>query len=321
MPHLDRGRRWQTSANLDPPRRNSDGRREKGRERPKARARAGHFVVATVVMEGTHIPYRLRPGRFAALLVAALLATVGAGTSGTAWTAEPLVFPGVGVSFEGQAGGCTLGFLFADRADQPDEEDRFFAITTGHCLIGGGSEATWAPGTGPAVTVSAPARTRIGEAVFAVNRIPQDLDVAVIELDDVPMDPAVCYFGGPTQVDALRRAGSETVSYVGQALPVQPRQGVADDLAANSAYFTGAASQGDSGGPVLSSAHSALGLIRGASIDSNHIGRGVMRVVRLDHMLPYVHEQTGLELELLTAPPTGKAWPTDNPEPWGCQLY
>ena len=249
-------------------------------------------------------------------LVASLSGTPLGATQATAHAGEAYAFPGVMFFIEGRSGSCTLAFLGRVRATSPEEQDRFFALTAGHCFLGTGEfEAQWANGAGPLVSASTPRREPIGHVVYAEDRAPElPVDIALIELDDdVAMDPAVCFFGGPTGTDTDRRSGSEMVSYVGTGLLLNSRRGQTDDLRNDRFAVVGPVSQGDSGGPVLSEDGRALGIISSVGATTTDDG-GVlagMFAVRIDAMLDRVAAKTGLTVEILTAPLSGKQWPAD----------
>lgn len=250
--------------------------------------------------------HRVGAQAIACALAAALLVLTPStvAPSGTVSQAQEVVAarPGARVQMEGQSGGCTLGYFFESREEDDEGSDvvRRWAITAGHCVPMDGFEQVW-DGDGPVADVSGVGP--IGRVVYAVNRSSQDLDVALIELDDgVAINPAVCYFGGPIALDTDRREGGEYVSWAGRGLPNRARIGVADDLTGNSAYFWGAISQGDSGGPLLGEDGEALGVLRAIHFDSNHIGRGAGQAVRVDHQVAHIYHVLEIELTLLTAP-------------------
>lgn len=245
----------------------------------------------------------------------------------TGESAAPLAFPGVQVEREGDTGGCTLAFLAKVPAMEPDKKDRFFGLTAGHCIkVADAADSTWEPGEGPTAAVRvrdsdgpiwSPQPRLIGHFVYATYTTESQLtDFAVIELDDgVPFDPAVCFFGGPTGLDTSRRTGPETLSHIGHGLPLRPRQLTTDDLRRDVIYAQGATSQGDSGGPVLAADGAALGIVRGVGTrllddDAQFQGAGT-QVMRLDAMLARTRQATGLDLQILTAPLSGKTWPHD----------
>lgn len=240
------------------------------------------------------------------LLFAVVLTILGISVPTAAQTTAH-VQPGARVQFDGQSGSCALAFLLEGRID-PEGPLKHWVLTSGHCVPGLEIEQSW-DGDGPEATVYPVGR--IGEAVYAALDLRRDLDVALIALDDgVGFNPAVCYYGGPVALDEDRqRRDGEHLPFVGGAVPNHARYGIASDLSGDTAYYFALSFSGDSGGPIMSEGGRALGIVSGGSVDSNHVGRGVIRAVRLDHQLDTIRHATGLELMVLTADVT--ATPAD----------
>lgn len=133
--------------------------------------------------------------------------------------------------------------------------------------------------------------------------VPLDMDFGLILLDDeIPHDPAMCFFGGPTGLNdevtavpvlAHMYGGGEAVGYehfTGTTL-LPGRSGLVTLAEQTASRPWLLASAGDSGSPVIDDAGRAI-----ATVSGPH------KLPRLAPALERVHEVLGLTLELLTAP-------------------
>ena len=195
---------------------------------------------------------------------------------------------------------CTLAFLF-----RGSDGFRYMA-TAGHCLLAGTDqeEVTFAPGTGP------PARDAagglIGTFVYAVEQ--EVRDFALIRLEpEVPADPQVCHFGGPTGI--AEEPNLNTLGHLvqygqgrlfGQLVPGRSELVVASNEEV--VLSAGAAAPGDSGSPLLTSDGRAVGVVVGTGPAAlGLVGTGVVFSTRLGPQLRRASELTGITYELQTA--------------------
>jgi len=228
-------------------------------------------------------------------------------TSGTVDTGGPLVpvgtgsCPGVrpGAQVRTEKGSCTFNFLFAG-----SDGDRYIG-TAGHCIIDSG-ERTWAKGSGPVARDRANAR--VGEFAYAVVQGAKDF--ALIRLDrGVSASASMCYFGGPTSMNADQSAEPTLLHLFGQGIglgSVLP----ARTLFANTlehrdhVFANGPAILGDSGAGVISSDGRALGvLVTGGVHYADVLDNGVIGITRIKPQIDRAKQQlNGITLTLQTAP-------------------
>lgn len=170
-------------------------------------------------------------------------------------TACPGVRPGAFV--EAPQGGCTLGYVYADKYKQ------LYMTTGGHCAVAEGQYKLWAPGKGPIARVGGKA---IGRFVYArYDADPYVYDIGLIRITKgVKVSAQVCHFGGPTGSsssvgDVLEIYGNATgLSFV------LPARTLAYTTTPNryEIYAAGPAFLGDSGGPILDSSNGrAIGFL------------------------------------------------------------
>jgi hypothetical protein len=249
--------------------------------------------------------------------VAAVLAPAGhAGAAG------PVVRPG------SSADGCTFGFLFATTGS-PERGPRYIA-SAGHCFVPQGTERTWLPGTGPAVTSGG---VRVGELQYAIwnqrvpnagvltggpaiaepdPALPPHADFALVRLDkEVAADPSVCHFGGPTGPDLPAPPETRVARFYGNGLgiglvpqtgtrPLPARSGALREI--GTPWATGlraVLSGGDSGMPVLDADGRAVGTLSALGWP---MGSDPAPVARLGPHVARAEAALDKRLRLLTAP-------------------
>jgi hypothetical protein len=197
---------------------------------------------------------------------------------------------------------CTFAFVF-----QGSDRRRYVA-TAGHCAFDPdpardpGRTQVWKPGTGPVVTDAAD--RPVGRFVYA-TLAGQFHDFALIRLDNgVTADPQVCHFGGPTGINTTVANDDLQVHHYGRAV------GLGDYLPARTGdmffglyrpdyvYFYGAASEGDSGSPVLDANGAAIGLVTDLATPFT----GNVGVNRLADHLAAAQKALRIKLTLVTAP-------------------
>lgn len=212
---------------------------------------------------------------------------------------------GIVVSDVGQ---CTLNFLF-----QGSDGNRYIG-TAGHCILGTGEletnvgEQSWAPGTGPEARDGN--GNRIGEFAYAVLLDPKDF--SLIRLDsNVPADPGMCHFGGPTGVNADQPAVTQPVTLeffgngVGVGVAVPARTAVAAGMPdPDHVFANGVAAPGDSGSGVISSDGRAVGVLVTLGV---HTGGGILDsgLIGITRLLPQAERAEavlGVSLTILGAP-------------------
>lgn len=213
---------------------------------------------------------------------------------------------------------CTFNFVFAGG------DGRTYAGTAGHCVLGEGSgardagEESWPPGTGPAARDGD--GRRVGEFAYAVVENPKDF--ALVRLDeDVPADPEMCHFGGPTGINADQPATTVVLQYVGSGTPfadvLPARQGLALGMPDPDHVFAqGLAAPGDSGAAVTSSDGRAVGVLVTFGVHASTGGfpavdAGVLGITRLQPQLDRAAEVLGMPLTLSTAPARAAPGPPD----------
>ncbi|MFN2613585.1 MAG: trypsin-like peptidase domain-containing protein [Actinomycetota bacterium] len=199
-------------------------------------------------------------------------------------------------------GFCTENFLF-----KGSDGYRYIG-TAGHCILSDPNatvplaganlgERVWALGKGPVAKDAA--GHRIGLFAYAVVSEPKDF--ALIRLDkNVPASAAMCFFGGPSGVNATG-SGVNVLHYYGNGTSLNPlidtRNSFADlseTLPARTAistetdspdhvYAWGLVVPGDSGGPLIDDNGRALGVIvtTGEHAGDNVMDTGLMGATRL----------------------------------------
>jgi hypothetical protein len=196
-----------------------------------------------------------------------------------------------------------------------------------------GQERTWPVGSGPVVRSAEGSQPRIGELAYATwNQYGFDLpspdqpdpskpyaDLALIRLDStVPVDPAVCHFGGPIGMSTATTGSPFVVHYFGAGLLIgrEPLMG-SWVLPARSGLLVGASDPRmaslrgpvfsfDSGMPVVDNQGAAVGLL-------SHLGlppkSDLIPVARLAPQLRRAQQKLGYSLTLQTAPFQASATP------------
>lgn len=220
----------------------------------------------------------------------------------------PGIRPGALIQVE-DYGGCTANFVFrATRVavDGSIEDEGLFIGTAGHCALDGSVKSqTWGLGTGPAVVDSE--GMRFGEVAAALAH--GLFDIAMIRVDDdreEDVNPALCHFGGPTELADQTAAAGTIVRHFGHGSligyahaadqPTLPgRSGVVAHANDGDAYVAGVGQPGDSGSPVITEDGAATGVLVGG------LGPTVL-VMTLHRQLEAASDATGLTFELLTGP-------------------
>lgn len=197
--------------------------------------------------------------------------------------------------------GCTLAFAFEDSAGNR------YLTTAGHCVVGGGTERTWAVGAGPVARTrdDSGAWRRVGTVVYA--HLDGPFDFAVIRADDPSsVDPEMCHFGGPTAMYEGVAFHPEPIHHHGfgsfnrDHLPA--RSGVtAGTFTEYTVRVATMASPGDSGSSVITADGRALGVLVRSLLLTN-AGGGYAELSRLDTQLARAEAALGVDLTLLTAP-------------------
>ena len=196
---------------------------------------------------------------------------------------------------------CTFAFVF-----QGSDRRRYVA-TAGHCAFDPdpdrtkGHVQTWRPGAGPVVTD--PDGKRLGTFAYAVLQ-GQFRDFALIRLDNgVASSPQMCHFGGPTGVNTTVDGTDLLVHHYGQGsgldyVPARTGEMFFGLYRPDYVYFYGAASAGDSGGPVIAEDGSAIGVLT----DLTTPFTGNVGVNRLAQHLTDAQRALRIRLTLLTSP-------------------
>lgn len=263
---------------------------------------------------------------FAALAALAVLAgTVQVANAAAPTQSRPSVSvrPGavINITLPQGENSCTAGFLFRATSLRAPHRSANYLTTAGHCLFVDqtSTEEVHRDGSGPPVTLTALSPTgaavpgkHLGRTIYAAQTIPgafpdpnlpDFFDIGVIELDpDIVVNPALCYFGGPT---GLRRgpvtapeqlhlygAGNVTGFNRETGRVLLPGRSAVGSTAAHPNVVVGAftTSGGDSGSPIIDAAGRAVASLSGPYQP------------RIEIMLPRLETVLGVKLKLLTAP-------------------
>ena len=199
---------------------------------------------------------------------------------------------------------CTLGFVF-----QGSDRRRYVA-TAGHCAYDPdpatepGRTDVWKPGTGPVVNDAA--GKQVGRFAYA-TMVGDFKDFALVRLDPgVASDPAMCHFGGPTGIDTTVHTRDLLVRHYGhgtgmESLPARTGEMFWGLYRPDYVYFYGAATTGDSGGPVITEDGLAVGLVTDLATPLT----GNVGVNRLADHVTAAQKALKIRLTLLTAPLAG----------------
>lgn len=191
-------------------------------------------------------------------------------------------------------GGCSFNFVFHG-SDQST-----YIGTAGHCILKDWGERVWAPGEGPSAWDDP--GNLVGEFAYAVQR--GERDFALIRVaPGVPVDPAMCHFGGPTGLYTDLDPSPVLLRHYGQGYSVSEvvpgRSGIArDTLDPDFFWFWGLAFFGDSGSGVMTAnGEAAAVLVRlGAGLN------GITGATRLPLQIERAEARLGIAIELVTAP-------------------
>lgn len=213
---------------------------------------------------------------------------------------------------------CTFNFMF-----RGSDGARYMG-TAGHCAILDATTGTlpgfipeeehvYAPGSRP-VAMDGKGR-RIGEFAYAILSQPQEMDFALIRLDEgVEASPQMCHFGGPVGINTDTPALTEPVVLhqyghgigLGSLLP--GRSLLALGMPSPYHVFAmGAVLPGDSGSGVTSADGRAVGVavttgLHTGSLGASGIDTGLAGITRLTPQLARAEEMLATDLELVTAP-------------------
>ncbi|MDP8960263.1 MAG: S1 family peptidase [Actinomycetota bacterium] len=201
---------------------------------------------------------------------------------------------------------CTYNFVFTDGVHR-------YIGTAGHCILEGpqisaGSlppvERTWTPAAGPvARDVDG---NRVGVFVYGIRSDAHDF--ALIRLDhNVPVNPAMCHFGGPTGINNDLVSETVTLHYYGNGQGVSAlapgRSALALDMSdPNQVPAYGLAVPGDSGAGVISEDGRAVGNISSDVVGLSTIFEGILHIPRITPQIEAAERALGVNLELVTAP-------------------
>jgi len=207
----------------------------------------------------------------------------------------PGVRPGAIVRFHSYYDHCTLNFLFLG-----SDGSRYIG-TAGHCIEGAGGfyygEMAWAPGTGPEARDDG--GSRIGEFAYAIKSDPKDF--SLIRLDpQVQANAGMCWFGGPTAVNADQPTQPVVLNWFGNGVVVGAVLPARSALAAGMpnpdyVFAQGVATIYDSGSGVISSDGRAVGVLVSA-------GDAVIGISRLTPDVERAQAILGVNLLLQLAP-------------------
>lgn len=200
-------------------------------------------------------------------------------------------------------GGCTLNFVFAG------SDGRTYIGSAGHCAAAEGEEHSWSDGSGPVARDMH--GERVGTYAFATNSGPRDF--ALIRLDpDVPADPQVAHFGGPTSIYTGLSPEPAVFGFVGWGRLADPWPATAARPIAVASvcdheiiYGFGPVAGGDSGAPVVDEAGRAVGVQVGYVVDSDTDPACPAEGVRITRLAPQSARAAGalgIALTLVTAP-------------------
>ncbi len=212
--------------------------------------------------------------------------------------------------------GCTLGFILERYVPSSDGSDRptgdLYALTAAHCFedARAGEPTIWEPGTGPGVIVR---EETVGHALYAFRQPNFTEDVALVDLTvaDDRVTPAVCYWGGPTELRATRPEGGDTLLLSGAGSNLRPRQVIASERQDEAVRYDGPQLNGDSGGPVLDEAGRALGIVSFGGVDFRASKLSTEGATPVAEALEHVRAATNLDLRLVTAPRAERDYPRD----------
>jgi hypothetical protein len=242
----------------------------------------------------------------AAAAAAVLLAPLPATAAG-ALRADPVgttACPGVrpGAALRSGTELCTFGFLFQG------SDRRRYAVTAGHCAFATdpardpGTTKVWRTATGPVVKDGTD--KAVGRFAYATMS-GQFKDFALVRLDrGVVSSPQMCHFGGPTRLTADVHNNDVQVQHYGQGvgtgdvLPARTGDAFFGLYRPDYVYFYGAASEGDSGSPVVTADGEAVGTIT----DLTTPFTGNVGVNRLAGHIAAAQKALKIRLTLLTAP-------------------
>lgn len=214
-------------------------------------------------------------------------------------TACPGVRPGAGYLSGDEL--CTFAFVF-----QGSDRRRYVA-TAGHCAFdpdpdtATGRTQAWRNASGPVVTDQD--GKRLGTFAYATMQ-GEFRDFALVRLDNgIVSHPQMCHFGGPTGINTTVSNADLVVHHYGQGTGLDYVPARTGDMffglyRADYVYFYGAASTGDSGGPVVAEDGSAIGVLT----DLTTPFTGNVGVNRLAQNLADAQKALRIRLTLLTAP-------------------
>jgi len=213
-------------------------------------------------------------------------------------TACPGVRPGARLQSGDEV--CSFGFLFAG------SDRRRYVATAGHCAFDPDPATT--PGRTQVWRTAGPvardgAGKQVGRFVYA-TMAGEFKDFALIRLDPgVASSPQMCHFGGPTSLTTEVHNRDVLVHHYGQGtgldyVPARTGDAFFGLYKPDYVYFYGAASEGDSGSPVIDADGAAVGLVT----DLTTPFTGNVGVNRLAAHVAAAARSLRIRLTLLTAP-------------------
>ena len=193
---------------------------------------------------------------------------------------------------------CSFGFVFAG------SDRRRYITTAGHCAFSPDPAAAktqvWKAGAGPVVKDAA--GKAVGRFVYAVMDGLKDF--ALIRLDPaVAVSPQMCHFGGPSKLTTEVHNRDVLVHHYGAGtgldyVPARTGDAFFGLYREDYVYFYGAASEGDSGSPVIDDDGAAVGMVT----DLTTPFTGNVGVNRLAGHIAAAGKALKIRLTLATAP-------------------
>lgn len=191
--------------------------------------------------------------------------------------------------------GCTMNFIFRDQTGQ------LYFGTAGHCIDDNGVGAT----------VSVANVGAVGTVVYDGHLDPGDVpDFMLVRISPAyysSVDPTMCHWGGPADVNANPVFGETTHIYgfgtiYGLSSVTRPRAGVVYSSNAAETIYIGFAQQGDSGAPLMTGDGNAFGV----HVRSSLFVPGVIRIdpspkyaTKVSYAMAQAENALGIDLELV----------------------
>lgn len=200
---------------------------------------------------------------------------------------------------ERAASGCTANFVFTDPSG------RRYMGTAGHCFLWEGTTERVFPDEQRIITQNL---KRVGYLVYGVYESPER-DFALFRVDDdVPVDAAMAYWGGPTAIYRSHAASPTLLRHSGAGAGVNALTPHRTSLALHTmqprhVVAQGVISAGDSGAPVMTADGQAVGLVTDWGAFGPEPGERVNAWFgpRLDVAIEAAEAALGFPLQLATA--------------------